>query len=108
MYLLSIMGEVVVEAGFAVSQISMAKRAVLTFESPTVLGFVFGYDKAEELVSNWMKDADEAVANFQFGLRRAGEKAWNVYAVFLAAINAGYAGSIRISAFEDALRAVRT
>src|SRR5258708_3273851 len=66
-----------------------------------------GYDKAEEVGSNWMKDADEAVANFQFGLRRAGEKAWNVYAVFLAASNAGYAGSIRISAIEEDLGGTR-
>jgi hypothetical protein len=51
--------------------------------------------------------ADGAVAAYQLGLRRAGQKAWNAYVVLLATNETDYAQSIGLGAIEEDLAGTR-
>jgi hypothetical protein len=55
----------------------------------------------------WPRDTDGATTNYQFGLRRAGQKAWNTYVVLLASSEADYGASVGLSAIEEDLAGTR-
>jgi hypothetical protein len=95
------------EAGFSAQSISVAGHTALAFEDATVLGFLFAYDNPSQLIEAWARDADAAVATHQFGLRRAGQKAWNAYVALLAANEADYGQSVGLSAIEEDLAGTR-
>jgi len=95
------------QANFSAQQVLVAGRAALLFEDATVLGFLIAYDTPSQLLELWARDADTAVATYQFGLRRAGQKAWNTYLVLLASTAADYVHSIRLSAIEEDLTGTR-
>jgi hypothetical protein len=71
------------------------------------LGFLFAYDDSEKLIDGWGKDSDQAVTAHQLGLRRAGQKAWNVYLVLLTSGEAEYAQSVALGAIEEDLVGTR-
>jgi len=95
------------EAGFSTQSISLLGHAALAFEDATVVGFLFAYDNSSQLIEGWARDADTAAGGYQFGLRRAGQKAWNAYVVLLASNEADYAGSVGLSAIEEDLAGTR-
>jgi hypothetical protein len=95
------------QVGFSASPISIGDRQALAIEDATVLGFLFAYDDPGDLIETWIRDVDQAVAAHQFGLRRAGEKAWNTYVVLLASRKADYAQSVRLGAIEEDLVGTR-
>ncbi len=95
------------DAGFSVQSISVAGRSALVFEDTTVLGFLFTYDTPSQMIEFWARDADGVVANHQFGLRRAGQKAWNAYLVLLASSAADYRDSAGLNAIEEDLAGTR-
>ena len=106
MDLLEASSSILASAGYAVARVANWPNA-LTFEDQTVLGFILRYEYPNELVCNWAADSDRLVAEHQFGLRRAGEKAWNTYVVLLAREPADYASSIAMSAIEEDLTGTR-
>ncbi len=89
------------------STIVIDDHSFLIFESKTVLGFVFSYDSPKHLIEHWSEDSDRAIAKYQFGLRRAGQKAWNTYAVLFAIGAADDSLSFALSAIEENLVATR-
>jgi hypothetical protein len=93
--------------GFSTSLISIGTRQAVAFEDATVLGFVLDYADATSLIEGWGKDIDQAVASNQFGLRRAAQKAWNVYVVLLTSAEADYAQSVALGAIEEDLVGTR-
>ena len=105
--ILAISERVLTDFGFTVDRRATGRRDGLVFEDPAVLGFLFDYADASELIKDWETDADRAVAANQFGLRRAAQKAWNVYVVLLAAGAADYAQSIALGAIEEDLVGTR-
>ena len=76
--------EILVSAGYSVKRISASKREALAFENSVCLGFVFAYDTADQLIREWTDDSKAALARHGLALRRAAEKAWNVYLVLIA------------------------
>jgi len=100
-------GEVLSRVGFSVSPVSVSARQALAFEDAMVLGFLFAYDDPRELMENWAKDADQAVATHQLGMRRAAQKAWNTYVVLLAAKEVDYAQSVALGEIEENLIGTR-
>jgi hypothetical protein len=52
-------------------------------------------------------DADRVIGDNQFGLRRAGEKAWNAYIVLVAAGEETIAQSVALGAIEEDLAGTR-
>lgn len=99
--------EVLTEAGFNTGRLSLSERKALLFEDATVVGFLIAYGNPAELIGAWDKDANRAIADHQFGLRRAGQKAWNVYVVLIAAEAADYVHSAALAAVEEDLSGTR-
>ena len=95
------------EAGFMTRNVSVNGREALVFESATVIGFLLTYDDPHVLIETWDKDATRVIADHQFFLRRAGQKAWNTYVVLLAAGNTDYAILAALSAIEEDLVGTR-
>lgn len=99
--------EVFGQAGFATTQIRVNERDALAFEDSTVLGFLFAYPTPAELVSAWSKDSSRAIADYQLGLRRAGQKAWNTYLILLAEQDVDYQGLVALALIEEDLSGTR-
>jgi len=99
--------EVLTGAGFNTGLISPGARKALLFEDATVVGFLIPYANPSELIDAWEKDANRAIADHQFGLRRAGQKAWNVYVVLVAVEPAHYAHTAALAAIEEDLTGTR-
>ena len=98
---------VLAEARFQTTSARVGPRDVLAIEDATSLGFVFVYDDSDSLITNWQSDADAAVSNYQFGMRKAGLKAWNTYIILLAAGAADLAQTVALGAIEEDLRGTR-
>ena len=99
--------EMLAGADFSTRVTSAGDGEVLTFEDATILGFLFAYNDPRELIKNWVEDTDGAVKNHQFGLRLAGQKAWNAYVVLLSAAEADFAQFSALSAIEEDLTGTR-
>jgi hypothetical protein len=57
---------------------------VVVFESQTVAGFVHVFADGQALLKTWFEAQRQTLDRHALLLRAAGDKAWNVYAVFLA------------------------
>ncbi len=79
MDILSASADALGRAGFVISSVSVEGTNVLLFEDSTVLGFLLAFPDARELMTRSTHAADVVLKNHQFGLRRAGKKAWNAY-----------------------------
>lgn len=99
--------ELLREAGYAAEQVTIGHREALVFEGDTVLGFLFAYDSAVDLMRGWTADSDNAIAAYQFGLRKSGIKAWNTYLVLLTPEPADYARIVSLGAIEENLTGTR-
>jgi hypothetical protein len=49
----------------------------------SVMGFIHAYPTAQALLDSWSKDQQMVLARHSAALRAAGQKAWNVYSIFL-------------------------
>jgi hypothetical protein len=105
--ILAASAEILTEAGFTTAPVSVNDRNALVFEDATVVGFLFAYGNPRELIGVWDKDASRAISDHQFGLRRAGQKAWNVYVVLVAAEPSDYADAAALAAIEEDLTGTR-
>lgn len=99
--------ELLREAGYSNEQVSIGQREALVFEGDTVLGFLFSYDTVVDLMKNWAADSDNAIAAYQFGLRKSGIKAWNTYLVLLTPEPPDYARLVALGAIEEDLGGTR-
>jgi hypothetical protein len=95
------------DAQFSVERVAIAGRTALAFEDRTVLGFLFAYEDPQEGLERWARDAEAAVRQHQFALRRAGQKAWNTYILVLCSALPDHRSSIALSAIEEDLTGTR-
>ena len=95
------------DSGFATEHILANGRDVLVFEDATVVGFLFQCDDVVSLLASWETHAMEIIRTYQFGLRRAAKKAWNVYMIFLVEEEAGSAQQAKLTAIEEDLSGTR-
>jgi hypothetical protein len=105
--ILTMSAELLTESGFTTSHIQVSKREAIAFEDPTVLGFLFDYSTPQALLDSWVSDTNRTIADHQMALRRAGQKAWNTYAVMLAAEPADYQGLVALAGIEEDLTGTR-
>ena len=99
--------EILAEAQFSTMPISILGRAGLLFEDALVLGFLFNYSTTEDLLNYWDRDSNQAIKDHQFLLRKAGQKAWNAYCVFLSSGEVGYENLAGLAAIEENLEGTR-
>ncbi|MDQ7310443.1 hypothetical protein ABE587_07310 [[Pseudomonas] hibiscicola] len=95
------------EAGYSTERTALGQREALVFDGDTVLGFLFAYDSAADLMKNWPADSDAAISAYQFGLRKSGTKAWNTYLILLTSEPADYAKAVSLGAIEEDLGGTR-
>ena len=92
---------------YSTSTFEVEGRSAVGFEDETTLGFVFAYDNVDALCALWRSDIASAAARHSLALRRAGEKAWNVYGVFLGGGSTSEASAVRLSMIEEDLTGTR-
>jgi hypothetical protein len=93
--------------GISTHLIETSRGNALAFEGATILGFVLVYEDCVELIENWTADATALVKENQLSLRRAQDKAWNTYTVFLAVAEASYGERVALSTIEEDLTGTR-
>jgi hypothetical protein len=71
------------EAGYDTWAWTGASPPVICFENATLVGFIHVFDSAEDLLVSWEAAQQRILARHAPALRAAGNKAWNVYSVFL-------------------------
>jgi hypothetical protein len=73
------------------------------FESDTILGFALAYEQFHSLILDWRTDVDGLFSTHSFGLRRAGDKAWNAYAVILCRQSLSGNDAVALGAIDEDL-----
>jgi len=104
---LELCAQVLGEAGFSTNLVQDGEPKGIVFENDTIAGFVLAYGTVQALVDGWQLQLDAMVLKYQFGLRRAGDKAWNTYAVLIASQAATDAQSIVLGSIEENLVGTR-
>ena len=94
-------------SGFTTDHIIVNGRDAVVFEDVTVIGFVFEYDDVPSLLSSWDADAEDTIRKYQFELRRAAVKAWNLYTIFLTIDSAEGSQPAALSVIEENLSGTR-
>jgi hypothetical protein len=80
---LSTMQVVLQEANFITHLTSINRSQVVHFEDDTLMGFGCVFDDPDELLNNWKTSETSLLTRYAPSLRLAGDKAWNVYSVFV-------------------------
>jgi len=71
------------EAGYTTYPPERLPISVLRFENEALIGFLYDFASADELLGVWRQAQSQTLARYQSTLRLAGDKAWNIYSVFL-------------------------
>lgn len=71
------------DAGYTVRLSTIQRETLICFEDTAVMGFCSTFVSPEELIKKWMAYENEIISRFSANFRAAGEKAWNVYSIFL-------------------------
>jgi len=71
------------ESGYRVWPWQEHSLVALGFEDSDSIGFIFVLSTAPELVEKYEQLEKAVLSSYSLGLRAAGEKAWNIYTVFL-------------------------
>lgn len=80
---LSTMQGVLREAGFTTRLTSIDRSPIVCFEDDTLMGFGCVFEDPGGLLTRWKATEMSLLTRHAASLRIAGEKAWNVYCVFL-------------------------
>ena len=71
------------DAGYATWRARQGSNFVICFENPVLVGFVYVFDSAAALLTQWESTQKTVLKQYSGALRDAREKAWNVYSIFL-------------------------
>lgn len=71
------------EAGFTMRLTSVDRSPIACFEDDTLMGFACVFDDPAGLLTRWKTTEMSLLTRHAASLRAAGEKAWNVYCIFL-------------------------
>lgn len=77
------------------------------FEDETVFGFLRIYDKPKSLIDCWQQDQDSFLRKHAVNIRRAADKSWNVYCVFLTQEDSSVEERGDLAAIEEDFRGTR-
>src|SRR5258708_39488792 len=71
------------DAGYQTWLIALDKPEAVAFEDEATMGFACLFETATDLLKDWQNLETKFLMNFSPALKKAGEKTWNVYSVFL-------------------------
>ena len=95
------------DAGFDVRLITLQRITLVCFEDAGILGFCTIFETPSELLKRWKQSEQEVLNRFAQSFRSAGDKAWNVYCVFLCAAECSSADKREIGWIEEDLDRTR-
>jgi hypothetical protein len=81
--LLSVSHTLLRDQAYRTRVIAIGRSSALAFEDESVLGFVYAFSTPEDLLKDWRSVERSFLDINAPRFRRSGEKAWNVYSVFL-------------------------
>lgn len=77
------------------------------FEDETTMGFVCVFESPGQLIGKWRETEAMLLARYAVQFRSAGEKAWNVYSVFLTEAHASKEERRKVRWIEEDLERTR-
>jgi hypothetical protein len=80
---------------------------VICFEDEVIFGFVSVFSKPNDLITRWRATETSFLRRFAPNIRSAGDKAWNVYSVFLCSEAASDTEAREIRWIEEDLERTR-
>ena len=104
---LSTLQVVLREAGFATRLTSIDHSSIVSFEDDTLLGFGCVFEDPSALLARWKSTEKSILTRYAPSFRAAGEKAWNVYCLFLCSVAAGPIQSREVRWIEEDLERTR-
>lgn len=105
--LFSAMQVVLQEAGFNTRLTSIERSPVVCFEDDTLVGFGYVFENPVALLERWKTVEMTIIKRFSPNFRNAGEKAWNVYCLFLCGATADLMQSREVRWIEEDLERTR-
>jgi hypothetical protein len=88
MDLISTLQIVLREADFTTRLVSVERYPIVAFEDGTLMGFGCVFENPDDLLANWKVREMSLLSFYAPSIRLAGEKAWNVYCLFLCSVAA--------------------
>lgn len=104
---LSTMQVVLREAGFTTRLTSIDRSSIVCFEDDTLIGFGCVFDGPSSLLTRWKATEKSLLTRYAARFRIAGEKAWNVYCVFLCGSAANSIQNRQVRWIEEDLERTR-
>jgi hypothetical protein len=95
------------DAGYAVRLSTIQKSPLVSFEDGTVIGFCSVFEQPAEVITKWRSRETEILTRFAPCFRAGGDKAWNVYCVFLCSVVPSKTESREIAWVEEDLNRTR-
>lgn len=80
----SVVQQVLQEAKYRTWLVEVETATIVCFEDEVAMGFVSVFDEVAPLLSKWQALETALLTRYATFLRKAGEKAWNVYSAFLS------------------------
>lgn len=105
--LLSMVQQQLTAEGYSVEKGTDRERSILLFENDCILGFVLCFSDARALLNEWEGASQRVLHAAHFALKRADQKAWNTYVIFLTESEGDYGENIKIGAIEENLTGTR-
>lgn len=95
------------QAGYRTWLVAIEKRPAMCFEDESVMGFICVFDGAAALLRDWRELEIGFLRHHGDRIRNAGDKAWNIYSVFLSSGLAAAVESPEIRLIEEDLERTR-
>ena len=96
-----------VQNSYRARPLTVDDQSAVCFEGETTMGCVFWFESADELVRGWQGLESAFLRTNAIGLRKAGEKTWNIYTVFLAGARASVEIERQLVVIEEDLSRTR-
>lgn len=105
--LLSTVQVVLREAGFSTRLTSIDRSSIVCFEDDVLTGFGCVFEDPASLLTLWKDTEMSLLTHYAPSFRAAGEKAWNVYCIFLCSSAADLIQNRQVRWIEEDLNRTR-
>jgi hypothetical protein len=95
------------DAGYRTRLTPFERKNALAFEDDAVMGFAYAFDDPSAMVADWQAIESAFLRRDAVRLQGAGDKAWNVYSVFLCSLPADDEQARQIRQIEEQLERTR-
>jgi hypothetical protein len=94
-------------ANYRTWDISAIKTPSVCFEDEASMGFVCAFDSPRQMIEKWRETESMLLARYAAQFRAAGDKAWNVYSVFVTEARASLEERREVRWIEEDLERTR-